>query len=169
VACWQSDPSAAHAALEEAIQIGRATGYEVFRPRSLALHAQLRAGGGDRSAALDALREGLELAHTNDDVTALATCLTRGAVVMAALREHETAAVFLGAVTNAVLARRSGVSPNEIPDYNEFVASLRSQLGDDRHSAATARGAVMTYEQASAFALAAIEDLRQNQRPPSTT
>jgi hypothetical protein len=60
-------------------------------------------------------------------------------------------------VTNDVLARPSGVSPNEIPDYDEFVTTLRSQLGDDRHTAATNRGAAMTYEQANAFALAAIE------------
>jgi hypothetical protein len=81
---------------------------------------------------------------------------------MATLGEHETASVFLAAVTNDVLARRSGVSPNEIPDYNQFVMTLRSRLGDDRYNAATARGAAMSYEQASAFALAAIAGLRQN-------
>jgi hypothetical protein len=83
-------------------------------------------------------------------------------VVMTALGEHETAAVFLGAVTNTVLARSSRVSPNEIPDYDKFAASLRSQLGDDNYYAAIARGAAMTYEQASAFALASIEDLRRS-------
>jgi hypothetical protein len=81
---------------------------------------------------------------------------------MAAHGEHETAAVFLGAVTTSVRARRSGVSPNEIPDYNQFVTTLRSQLGDDRYSAATARGAVMTHEQITEFALAAVENLQQN-------
>jgi hypothetical protein len=81
---------------------------------------------------------------------------------MVALGEHETAAILLGAVTNGVLARRSGVSPNEIPDYNKFVATLRTQLGQDLHTAATAHGAAMSYEQASAFALAAIAALRQN-------
>jgi hypothetical protein len=162
MASWQSDPRAAQAALEEAIQISRAMGYDTGLPRALALLAQLRARGDDRPAALEALREGLEIAHTNDDVTAIAVCLARGAVVMVALAEHETAAVLLGAVTNGVLARRSGVSPNEIPDYNNFVTTLRTQLGEDLYTAATARGATMSYEQASAFALAAIEGLRQN-------
>jgi predicted ATPase len=162
LASWQSDPSAAHAALEEAIQIGRATETEGFLLRSLALLAQLSARRVDRPAALEALQEGLELAHTHDDVTGIAVCLTRGAEVMVALGEHDTAAVFLGAVTNNVLARRSGVSPSEIPDYTKFVATLRSQLGEDLYTAATARGATMSYEQASAFALAAIADLRQN-------
>jgi hypothetical protein len=60
-----------------------------------------------------------------------------------------------------VLARRSGVSSNEIPDYHEFVTTLRSQLGDDRYNDATAHGAAMTYEYASTFALAVIEGLRQ--------
>jgi hypothetical protein len=81
---------------------------------------------------------------------------------MEALGEPETAAVFLGAASNNVLARPSGVSPNEIPGYNEFVKTLRSQLGDDDYKAATARGAAMTCEQASAFALVAIEGLRRS-------
>jgi predicted ATPase/class 3 adenylate cyclase len=162
LACWQSDPGPAQAALEEAIQIGRAMGYDTFLPRSLALLAQLRTGGDDRLAALDTLREGLEIAQTHDDVTAVAVCLTRGAVIMATLGEHETAAVFLGTVTNSFRARRSGVSPNEIPDYNQFAATLRSQLGDDRYNDATTRGAAMTYEQINAFALAAVEDIRQH-------
>jgi predicted ATPase len=161
LASWQSDPGAAQAALEEAIQIGRATAYDIL-PRALALLAQISTRRDDRPAALEALQEGLELAHTNDDVTGTAVCLTRGAAVMVALGEHETAAVFLGAVTNNVLARRSGVSPNEIPNYTNFVANLRTQLGEDLYTAATARGATMSYEQASAFALAAIADLRQN-------
>jgi predicted ATPase/class 3 adenylate cyclase len=169
VASWQSDPSAAQAALEEAIQIsGASMGYDTFLPRSLALLGQLRAGGDDRPAALDALREGLELAHTNDDVTALASCLTRGAVIMVALGEHETAAVLLGAVINGVRARHSGVSPNEIPDHNKFVATLRTKLGEDLYTAATARGAAMTYEQITAFALSAVDDLRQNHLRPTT-
>jgi hypothetical protein len=53
------------------------------------------------------------------------------------------------------------VSPNEIPDYSELVTTLRSQLGDDLHAAATNRGAVMSYEQANAFALAAIEGFQE--------
>jgi hypothetical protein len=128
---------------------------------SLALLAQLRAHGGDLGAAVEALREGLEIAHINGDRPGTAVCLARGAEVMVALGEYETAAAFLSAVTNDVLARRSGMSPNEIPDYDEFVTTLRSQLGDDRYAAATARGAAMSYEQASAFALAAVERLRR--------
>jgi hypothetical protein len=143
LASWQSDPNAALDAVQEAIQISRAIGGDVVLPRCLALLAQPRARGDDLPAALEALREGLEIAHTHDDVTAIAVCLARGAVVMAALGEDETAAVFVGALTNHVLARRSGVSPNEIPGYDEFVATLRSQLGDDLYTAATARGAAM--------------------------
>jgi hypothetical protein len=54
------------------------------------------------------------------------------------------------------------MSPNEIPDYDEFVTTLRSRLGADLYEAAIARGAAMTYQQASAFALTAIEGLRPN-------
>jgi predicted ATPase/class 3 adenylate cyclase len=170
LASWQSDPAAAQAALKEDIQIigtmsseispNSSTSVRFMLAWSLALLAQVLARGRDLPAAVEALREGLESARVIGDRPGTAACLTRGAVVMAALGEHETAAVFLGAVTSGVLARRSGVSPNEIPDYNEFVTTLRSQLGDDDYTAATARGAAMTYEQASAFALGVIEGLR---------
>jgi tetratricopeptide (TPR) repeat protein len=160
LASWQSDPTAAVTALEEHISIARGTDYMLAR--SFALLAQLQAGRGDLAAALEALREGLESARLNSDRPATAVCLARGAVIMAALGERETAAVFLGSLTSSVVARRGGVSPNEIPDYNEFVTALRSELGEDRYAAATARGAAMTYDQASAFALAAIEGRRQN-------
>jgi hypothetical protein len=137
--------------------------------RALALLAQLQARDGDLTAALEALREGLESAHINGDRSAMAVCLAKGAVVMMAVGEHHLAAVFSGAMTNNVVGRRSAMSSNErpdappevqIPDYDEFVTTLRSQLGDEDYTAATARGAALTYEQAGAFALAAIEGLR---------
>jgi predicted ATPase/class 3 adenylate cyclase len=157
---WQSDPAAARTALEEHISIARGTDYMLAR--SLALLAQLRVSSGDLADGLEALREGLESAHLNSDRPATAVCLARGAVVMAALGEHETAAVFLGSLTSGVVARSGGVSPNEIPDQHDFVAALRSELGEARYTAATARGAAMSYDQASAFALAATEGRRQN-------
>jgi predicted ATPase/class 3 adenylate cyclase len=162
LASWQSDPKAAQAALEEAIGIGRASGYDFLLPRSLALQAQLLARGGDLPAAVETLREGLESARTNGDLTGTAVCLARGATVMETLGEHETAAVFLGAATNSVLARPGGVSPNEIPDHKRFVTILRSQLGEDDYTTATARGAAMTYEQASSFAIVAIKGVRRS-------
>jgi predicted ATPase len=162
LASWQSEPNAAQAASEEYIQIARSTGAHYILGRVQALLAQLLARAGDLPGALAALREALENANIIGDQPGIAVCLARGAPVMAAHGDHETAAVFVGAVTNGVLPRRSGVSPNEIPDYDEFVTTLRSQLGDDRHTAATNRGAAMTYEQASAFALAAIEGFRQS-------
>jgi predicted ATPase/class 3 adenylate cyclase len=160
LATWQSEPTTAQAALEEYIQIARSTGVDYILGRVQALHAQLLARSGDLPAARQALREGLESANIIGDQPGISVCLARGVDVMAALGEHQTAGVFLGAVTGGVLARRSGVSPNEIPDHDKLVTTLRSQLGDDDYVAATARGAAMTYEQASAFALVAIEGLR---------
>jgi predicted ATPase/class 3 adenylate cyclase len=159
LASWQPDPAAAQAALEEHLQIARATGYNYMLARSLALLAQLQARSGNLPAAIGALQEGLQIAHINEDRPGMGVCLARGAVVVAALGESESAAVFLGAVTNDVLARRSGLSPVEIPDYDDFAATVRSQLGDETYDAAAVRGAAMTYEQASAFALAAVEGL----------
>jgi hypothetical protein len=164
---WQSDPTAAHAALEEYVQIARATGHTVLLPRVLALLAQLRARSSDLPAALQTLQDALQRAHMNGDRPAMAVCLARGAVVVAARGELESATIFLGAVTDAALARLGALPSNELPTHNEFVTSLRSQLGDDHYTAATARGAAMTYEQAGTFALAVIEGLLRNSRPTS--
>jgi predicted ATPase/class 3 adenylate cyclase/tetratricopeptide (TPR) repeat protein len=154
LASWQSDPTAAQAALEEHVQIIRATGHDFVLPRVLALLAQLRART-DLPAAVQTLQEGLQRAQMNGDRPAIAVCLVRGTVVMAALGDLETAAIFLGAVTDGALARLGALPSNELPTHNEFVTTLRSQLDDDRYRAATARGATMTYEQITTFALAA--------------
>jgi hypothetical protein len=88
---------------------------------------------------------------------------------MAAVGELETAAIFCGSVAHGVFVRLTALPANEIPGHNQFMAAVRSELGDDRYAAAIARGAAMTYEQINAFALTAVEDLRQNEQPPSTT
>jgi hypothetical protein len=130
--------------------------------RGLALLAQLRALSGNLPAAVAILSESLERVYINGDRPAMATCLARGAVVMAALGEAETAGVFLGAVTDGVFAHMNAPPPNEIPAHEELVATVRAQLGDSRYTAATARGAAMTYEEITAFALAAVEGPRRS-------
>jgi predicted ATPase/class 3 adenylate cyclase len=158
LASWQSDPTAARAALEEQVQINRHRLYALARV--MALLAQLLARSGNLPAAVAALSESLEDAYINGDRPAMGTCLARGAVVMAAVGAPDTAGVFLGAVTDGVLARLNALPPNEIPDHEEFVATVRSQLGDDAYTAATSRGAAMTYEQITTFALEAVKRLR---------
>jgi hypothetical protein len=154
LASWQTDPTAAEAALEEYVEISQHGGYVLARVK--ALFAQLLALNGNLPAAIATLSEGLDCAYINGDRPALATCLARGAVVMAALAP-ETAGVFLGAVTDGVFAHVNALPPNEIPAHEKFVATIRSQLGDDAYTAATARGAAMTYEQITTFALAAVQ------------
>jgi hypothetical protein len=160
LASWQSDPIAAQAALEEHVQIARAMDYDPVTARSLALLAQLQARGGDLPAALAALGDAIETAHINDDRPASAVCLARGAVVMAAGGELETAAVFWGAVTQGVFAGLTVLPANEITGHNQLMATVESELGADRYTAATARGSAMTDEQISAFALAEVQGLR---------
>jgi predicted ATPase/class 3 adenylate cyclase len=162
LAFWQSDPEAVQAAHEEYLQIVHSRYYDFVLPRVLALQAQLLARSGKLPAAVQALREGLDSAHTNGDRPAMAVCIARGAIVMMALRECETAAVFVGAVTQGVLVHLGALPRHELADYKKFIVAVQSELGDDRYTAATARGAAMTYEQICAFALAAVDDMRQN-------
>jgi hypothetical protein len=158
---WQSDPVDAQAALEEHIHIVRVTGYTNVLARVLALHAQLLARAGNLPEAVEALRDGLASAQMNGDLPAMAVCAARGAFVLAAQGEPEPAAVLWGAVTEGVLARLGALPPNEASDHDQLVAAVQSELGDHRYTAATARGAAMTYEQITTFALAAVEDPRQ--------
>jgi hypothetical protein len=79
---------------------------------------------------------------------------------MAALGDSETAAVFVGAVTQGVLAHLGALPRHERVDYKTFAVAIRSELGDDRYTAASARGAAKTYEQINSFALAAVDGLR---------
>ncbi|HUJ67705.1 MAG TPA: hypothetical protein VLX59_19325, partial [Acidimicrobiales bacterium] len=104
----------------------------------------------------------IQSAHIHSDRPAVATCLARGAVIMAAAGELETAAVLWGAVANGVYAHLTVLPANEIPGHREFIARLRSELGDNSYAAATARGAAMTDEEATAFALAAIAGRQRN-------
>jgi predicted ATPase/class 3 adenylate cyclase len=167
---WQSSPTAARTALEANVQIARSLGREYreyILARVLALLAQLRARDGEISAAVEALREGLENAHINGDRPAMGVCLARGTVVMAALAELYTAGAFWGAVAEGVFAHLTVLPPNEIPAHNEFLATVRSQLGDDGYAAAIARGAAMTDEQINAFALAAVRRFGSTVGPSS--
>ena len=59
-------------------------------------------------------------------------------------------------MTDGVFARMNSLPPNEIADHEELLATVRSQLGDSRYTAATNRGAAMTYEQITTFARAAV-------------
>jgi hypothetical protein len=152
---WQTDPTAAQTALEEFLDLARATAYQAMMARVLALLAQLLARGGDPPGAVGTLREAF--AYIEGDHPALAVCLARGAVVMAVVGKLETAAAFWGAVTDGVFARLTVLPPNEIPDHNLFMASIQARLGDSDYTAATARGAAMTYEQITTFALAVVE------------
>jgi predicted ATPase len=159
---WQSDPTAAQAALEEHIQICHATGDDQIMGRVLALLAQLEARAGNLPQALRTLGAAIQSAHSHGDQPAVATCLARGTVVMAAMGELETAAVLWGAVIDGVFSRLTVLPINEIPAQEEFVETLRSDLGDTGYRRATASGAPMTDEETTAFALAAIEALRRN-------
>jgi hypothetical protein len=159
LASWQADPAAARTALEEYLPIAGISGYEAVLARTLALLAQLHAREGNLPAALAALQGAVESARLNGDQPTLAVCLARGAVVIAAAGDNDLAATSWGAVADGVFAGFTVLPPREIPAHAQFLAALRSQLGDDRYLAATAKGATLTYEQVAPFVLSAVKSL----------
>jgi predicted ATPase len=159
LASWQADPAAARTALEEYLAVARTFHYEGTLARALALLAQLHAQEGNLPAALALLQEAIESAHLQGDQPALAACLARGAVVIAAAGDNEMAAMSWGAVADGVFAGLTVLPPNEIPAHAQFLAALQAQLGDDRYMAATATGAALTYEQVTPRVLSAVKNL----------
>jgi predicted ATPase/class 3 adenylate cyclase len=156
-AWWQTKPEAALAALEECTSAYSGVGNANVQARAFALTAQLHAGMGNHVAALAALHRAIANANTDGDRPSMATALARGAMVMDAVGDHETAALFCGAVARGALAKLYALPLPERADHRELRDRLRSALGPDAYDTATGRGAAMAYDELVAFALHRLE------------
>ena len=143
---WRSAPDDALAALE-AIRIPTELS-ATMRGRSLALAAQLRAARGDADGAISALREAIPATHRYGELTGIATTFDRGIQVLTHLGHYELAAVFGGIATQGVFANTYGVPVHELPDRQRALERLEEKLGAERYTAAIARGASMSYDEA---------------------
>jgi hypothetical protein len=64
-----------------------------------------------------------------------------------------------GLLARRGVLRSHGHSGQRDVGHNEFMGTVQLGFGEDRYSAARARGAAMTFEQITTFALAAVERL----------
>jgi len=123
-----TDPTAALAAYEHAVQVARQAGTRfmeaLIAPRVAALHART----GEPMAALSAWRASL-------------------VVLLAKLGRYEASATLNGTFAHRIDA--SGV----VPELPHAVARTRAALGEDAFAAATARGAAKSLREASDFAI----------------
>jgi len=154
-----SDPDAAVAALDEyLVIIGAAHTSEVVLARTLALRAQLRAAAGDLPGALPDLRHALDTAVVKGDRPAMAFTLARAVFVLCS-EDPATAAVLSGVTGSGVLARQLPVLTWEREWFQHTVDRIEGLLGEEPFRTAFDRGTALTYDDAVATALDAIERL----------
>ena len=81
-------------------------------------------------------------------MTGIATTFDRGIQVLTHLGHYELAAIFGGIATQGVFANTYGVPVHELPDRQRALERLEEKLGAERYTAAIARGASMSYDEA---------------------
>jgi predicted ATPase len=160
LACVHSQPDAALAALDEYIGMvdsGVTIVLETLA-RSYALASQVRASRGDLQPALDGLREAIRLAHRAGDRPAMAFAIARAVFVLRS-RDAAASAALSGVVSAGALAGQYGVLRWEHEWFQRTLDEIRVSLGSNPFEDAVARGAALTYDDAIASALEAIEGL----------
>ena len=130
-----------------------------LRGRALALAAQLRAANGDADGAISALCEAIPETHRYGELTGIATTFDRGIQVLTHLGHYELAAVLGGIATEGVFANTYGVPVHELPDRQSALDRAEAELGSERYTAAIARGASMSYDEALGSTTRALESL----------
>jgi predicted ATPase len=154
-----SDPDAALAALDEyLVIISAGQTSEVVLVRSLALRAQLRAAAGDLPGALDDLRHAVDTAVVKGERPAMAFTLARAVFVLCS-EDPATAAVLSGVTGGGALAGQLPVLTWEREWFQHTVDRIRDLLGDEPYQTAFSRGTALTFDEAVATALDAIERL----------
>jgi hypothetical protein len=144
---WRTAPDEALAALEENIALGESFSAN-WRGRALALAGQLRAGKGDADGAISAVRHAITQCHRSGERTGVATAFDRGIQVLASTGHREMAAILGGIVTEGIFANTHGIPVHELPDRQRTLEHLETELGAQRFTAAIARVAAMTYDEA---------------------
>jgi hypothetical protein len=146
----ETDPPAALAALDEAIEMGgpnaRHGGYAI----ALSMAAQLRCKSADPATAMAAVHQAIEINLDMGDRGMLVTTLERSLPVLTELGHHETTAVLGGAVTGP-FARNSILPVTEHSARASALDRARSALGDDAYDKARQRGASMTYDELAEY------------------
>jgi hypothetical protein len=158
LACSQSQPSTALAALDEYVSIGRGGISIQVLARCLALSAQIRTGSGDRTQAFFDLREAIETAQGTGDRPAMAFALAR-AVFVLHRDDPTTAAVVSGVIGGGVLGRQFPVLTWERDWFQRVIEEVKAVLGYKAYQVAVDHGMALAYDDAVATALDAVEAL----------
>ena len=118
--------------------------------------SQVALSRGDYNGGVSRFEEGVALSGAVGDGANLAYCLEGLAVVAGVRGEVERSARLIGAAEGLHEAVGVPVYIYYEPDrslYEDTVAQVRSQMGEEAFEAARAQGRALTFEQAVAYAL----------------
>ena len=147
---FQGDIALACSRAEESLALFREMGEREGMIQTQRLLASALALQGNHGAAQSLYEESLVIARTLDDKELMASCLEGLASVVAAQGELPWAARLWGAAEALRETLGTPLPPVYRADYECFVATARTQLGEQAFAAAWAEGRTMTPEQAFA-------------------
>ncbi len=150
VALSEGDLATARSRIEESLAFSRAKGFRGDIPEALVVLGRVTAAQGDDAAAQALYGESLALAKELDFKRVIPAALEGVAVVVAAQGALSWAARLWGAAEILREGMGTPLPPVYRPDYEQSIASTRTQLGEKAFAAAWAEGRTMTLEQALA-------------------
>ncbi|MDP8927962.1 MAG: hypothetical protein M3O70_05105, partial [Actinomycetota bacterium] len=150
-------PDEALSDLEQSEALARSVGARLIEGVALVSIGSLRAGRGEPTAALHALRRAVNYWRHGGDWTHQWTTLRNLLFLFVRLGEDEAAATLLGAAETTTTSPK--VYGADADRLRESAALLRRRLGHDRHHRAWLRGTRKTDQEAVAFALESIDGI----------
>jgi tetratricopeptide (TPR) repeat protein len=153
----QDDPATALNHWDETIALTRSGASNTVYAPALSYSAVLLADTGNRTEALDRLREATTIAHHDADVPYLMSTLVSVLVVYDTLGWHDTASELAGIATLGKYAHLAVGTLSQRRRLPDTIARLRAVVGDDAFDQAAARGAAMDADEIAAFTLASID------------
>jgi DNA-binding CsgD family transcriptional regulator/tetratricopeptide (TPR) repeat protein len=169
VALLQGNYERATTLSEEALAVARKlgnAGVEIL-PEALVNLGLAALDQGDHERATVSFKEGLALAQEVGIKASVINALEAMATLAGTLGEAPRAAHLWGAAQAAREATGIALPPGERALHEPYLASARSQLGEEAWGAALAEGQAMSLEEAAQYALAQEEGFATSEQPSS--
>jgi tetratricopeptide (TPR) repeat protein len=153
VALREGDYARATRLLEESLQLRRQLGNKWGVGVSLGTLGWIAIHEGDWKRAVARLGESLEIRQEIGDKGGSAWCLERLAEVALAQQRAEKAVRIFGAAAALRESLGSVIDPVDRSEYEDRLASLRAELGEEQFASAWEGGRALPLEQAVGYAL----------------
>jgi tetratricopeptide (TPR) repeat protein len=153
-----TEPDRAIAALDESIALTRAGAGNIAFELALTQRAQLHARAGNRSEALDALRDAVQHARDVGHRTMLTLLMTSTVQILTMIGSDETdeAAVVISSALATGDLRYLVIGI--IDQQHDQLSKVVARLGDHRYEAARVRGAGLTFDDLIHYAVAEMDN-----------